>query len=72
MRASTNVKSMAVPRRRAIVGALLCALLAMAAAPGVAQAHGPVAPVASSYLAKIAAVPEGLHAQVVDGESDEA
>jgi len=59
---------MAVPHRRAIVGALLCALLAMAAAPGVAQAHGPVAPVASSYLAKITSVPARLDAKVVDGD----
>ena len=66
MRASTNVKSMACSRRGAC--ALLVALATVATAPATAQAHGPVAPVASSYLAKIGRVPAGLDAQVVDGD----
>jgi hypothetical protein len=36
--------------------------------PAIAQAHGPVAPVASAYLAKIQKVPAGLDAKVVDGD----
>jgi hypothetical protein len=36
--------------------------------PSVAQAHGPVNPLASSYLAQISAVPAGLEAQVIDGD----
>ena len=43
-------------------------LFAMAASPGVAEAHGPVAPVASSYFAKPLQVPPGLEAKVVDGD----
>jgi hypothetical protein len=43
-------------------------LFAMAASPGVAEAHGPVAPVASSYFAKPLQVPRGLDAKVVDGD----
>ncbi len=50
------------------MGALLSALLAFAATPGAALAHGPVAPVASSFLARIGQVPAGLDAKVVDGD----
>lgn len=39
-------------------------LLAM---PALALAHGPVAPVATSYLARVSRVPAGLEAKVVDG-----
>jgi hypothetical protein len=39
----------------------------MAALPGVAAAHGPVAPVATSYLARASSVPAGLQAKVIDG-----
>lgn len=35
--------------------------------PSVAIAHGPVAPVATSYLARVGHVPPGLDAKVVDG-----
>jgi hypothetical protein len=57
-------------RRRATLRA--CAALGatasvLAAAPAPAGAHGPVAPVATSYLARIRAVPTGLEAKVVDG-----
>ncbi len=47
-----------------VVGALICA----AAIPAVAQAHGPVAPVATSYLAKANRVPAGLDVRIVDGD----
>ncbi len=46
------------------LGALLC----LAALAPAAQAHGPIAPVASSYLAKVGRVPAGLEAKVVDGD----
>lgn len=36
--------------------------------PAAAQAHGPIAPVASSYLARVKSVPAGLDAKVVDGD----
>jgi hypothetical protein len=36
--------------------------------PGSASAHGPVAPVALDYLARVRALPAGLDAKVVDGD----
>ena len=44
------------------------AALAWLAFPAAAQAHGPIAPVASDYFAKPLAVPAGLEAKVVDGD----
>ncbi len=41
---------------------------ALLAIPGAALAHGPVAPVASSYLARVGTLPAGLHAKVIDGD----
>lgn len=61
-------KSIASPRRRAKALALFCACVAVGASPCVAEAHGPVAPIASSYLAKVSQVPTGLDANVVDGD----
>jgi hypothetical protein len=55
-------------RRHRLVPALLGTLVCLATIPGVAQAHGPIAPVASSYLAKVSHVPAGLEAKVVDGD----
>ncbi|MGI8630331.1 MAG: hypothetical protein ACR2LV_09260 [Solirubrobacteraceae bacterium] len=57
-------------RRRGRPGALalLCALVGFAAWPGVAGAHGPVAPVASSYLARVNQAPPGTEARVIDGD----
>jgi hypothetical protein len=52
---------------RRAAGTLLVAVLALVSAPGQAAAHGPVAPVATSYLARIGQVPAGLDAKVVDG-----
>jgi hypothetical protein len=54
--------------RRATVTALVGALVALGGFPGVAQAHGPVAPIATSYLARVDRVPAGLDAKVVDGD----
>ena len=42
-------------------------LSVLAAAPPNAAAHGPVAPVATSYLARIKSLPPGLEAKIVDG-----
>ncbi|MGZ4306672.1 MAG: hypothetical protein ACXVSL_17620 [Solirubrobacteraceae bacterium] len=57
-------KSMAGWRALAALGALV----ALAAVPAAAQAHGPIAPIASTYLAKPAQVPPGLAAKTVDGD----
>lgn len=46
---------------------MLVALAVIAAVPDVAAAHGPVAPVATSYLATVSSVPAGIEAQVIDG-----
>jgi hypothetical protein len=53
---------------RLLVPWLLAAVGYVVAFPAVAQAHGPVAPAASSYLAKVSRVPAGLNAKVVDGD----
>jgi hypothetical protein len=42
--------------------------LALAAFPSAARAHGPIAPNATSYLAKVRRAPAGLRAKVVDGD----
>lgn len=47
---------------------LFAATVTLVAAPGAAHAHGPVAPVASSYLARVGRAPAGVHAKVVDGD----
>ena len=54
--------------RRAWLVAMLGLLVALSAFPAAAQAHGPVAPVASSYFAKILERPAGIDAKVVDGD----
>lgn len=48
--------------------ALACVALSAAALPGSADAHGPIAPVASAYLARVASAPPGLEAKAVDGD----
>ena len=61
----------ALPRRTIVpllCSVLAAALLSLVATPGVAQAHGPVAPVASSYLARVGQVPAGVDAKVVDAD----
>ena len=63
-----QAKSMQGVRIRLVVAAIVAVALAAALAPGAASAHGPVAPLASSYLAKVGSVPPGLHAKVVDGD----
>jgi hypothetical protein len=44
------------------------ALTFATAFPGAAEAHGPVAPVALDYLARVTQLPAGLQAKVVDGD----
>jgi len=61
-------KSMGRVRGRKTVLVLLGTLLAAGALPPAAEAHGPVDPVATSYLATITRVPAGLDAKVVDGD----
>jgi hypothetical protein len=46
---------------------VLLSWLMLVWAPATAAAHGPVAPVATSYQARITKLPAGLKAQVVDG-----
>ena len=46
----------------------LAAMVAVVAFPAGAQAHGPVAPIATSYLARIGQVPAGVQAKVIDGD----
>lgn len=50
----------------AVVGAVLG--LASFDGVGVAEAHGPVAPVASSFEARVGGAPAGIDARVVDGD----
>lgn len=61
-----------VPRRAAAVTAslsiVLTAVTLFGVFPGAAAAHGPVAPIASSYLAKVSQAPAGLDAKVIDGD----
>jgi hypothetical protein len=48
--------------------ALSIAGLALALSPSVAQAHGPVAPIATGYLARVGSTPRGFDARVIDGD----
>ncbi len=53
---------------RRVAALLATALGLLALVPAAAQAHGPIDPVASDYLARITSVPAGLRAAVVDGD----
>jgi hypothetical protein len=48
--------------------AAFAAAVCCAAFPGLAQAHGPVAPVATSYLARVSSSPDRLDPKVIDGD----
>ena len=50
----------------ALAAAVMC--LACSAFAGVAEAHGPVAPIATSYRAEVAQLPSGMDAKVIDGD----
>jgi hypothetical protein len=67
-RGGADAKSMNRVRRHTLVLALVAVLVAAGGFPCAAEAHGPVAPLASSYLARVDRVPTGLDAQVVDGD----
>lgn len=54
--------------RRGLVATLLAVALACSLFPATAAAHGPVAPLASDFQARIAAAPAALDAKVVDGD----
>jgi hypothetical protein len=56
------------PRPRMFALMLVAALAAGGLFPGSASAHGPVAPVALDYLARVRDAPAGLDAKVVDGD----
>jgi hypothetical protein len=47
---------------------VLVVIVAALATPAAAAAHGPVDPSASSYLARVAQVPAGVQAKVIDGD----
>lgn len=55
------------PARTAAL-AIGVATVAIGVLPDAAQAHGPIAPAASSYFAKVLGLPPGLDAKVVDGD----
>ena len=59
---------MAAVRLRSAAHLLALLLLALAAFPAAAAAHGPVAPSATDYLATVGHTPAGLRAQVIDGD----
>jgi hypothetical protein len=48
--------------------ALAAAIFMLGLDAQAAGAHGPVAPIASSYLAKVSSLPPGIRAKVVDGD----
>lgn len=52
----------------ALALAVVAACLAAGAFAGVAEAHGPIAPIATSYLAKVGQLPAGVEAKVIDGD----
>ncbi len=56
------------PRPRIAVLVLAGLVAALIGYPAAAQAHGPIAPAASSYFAKVLGLPAGLEAKVVDGD----
>jgi hypothetical protein len=60
-----GVRTVLSPRPALWLGLALTAI--SATLPAAASAHGPVAPVATSYLARISNLPAGVSAAVVDG-----
>jgi hypothetical protein len=55
-------------RPHVVIAALVGTVMVFACLPRAAQAHGPINPSASSFLARITAVPPGLAAKAVDGD----
>ena len=66
--AAATPKSTVGPCGRTAALTFATACLMLAAIPSLAGAHGPVAPIATSYLARIGQLPAGLDAEVVDGD----
>lgn len=63
-----QAKSMTRSRLRTALLVAMVLVGALAALPPAAEAHGPIAPVASHYLARVTSAPPGLDAKVVDGD----
>jgi hypothetical protein len=61
-------KSKRAERRLPTATAMLLTLRATLVVPGAAEAHGPVDPAATSYLARVRQLSAGLDAKVVDGD----
>ncbi|HEY6526647.1 MAG TPA: hypothetical protein VIY10_22870, partial [Solirubrobacteraceae bacterium] len=59
---------MSVWRQRGRWAGALLVIVAVLGMPATAAAHGPVDPAASSYLARVTQVPEGVTVKVVDGD----
>ena len=55
-------------KRRRLPAVLIALAVALGVFPAAAQAHGPIAPAASSYFAKVLELPAGLQAKVIDGD----
>ena len=62
------VKSMVRARGWAVAMIVVGALLDAGGFPSVSWAHGPVAPIASSFQARVTLRPAGLEAKVIDGD----
>ena len=68
MSLSTATKSRISSRRWVAGVAIVLALIVVALAPSAAEAHGPINPSASSFLARPSQVPAGLETKAVDGD----
>jgi hypothetical protein len=64
----TGAKSRLRTLRRLAALSLVGVFAVAGTVPAVASAHGPIAPIASSYLARVGQAPAGLDAQVIDGD----
>lgn len=58
---------LSVAKSRVALASVLAAL-ALVVFPAAAQAHGPINPVASDYVARVGDVPAGLAVQIIDGD----
>ena len=61
-------RSRRIDAARPFITTVLAALAAWALFPSGAAAHGPVAPIATSYLARVSTIPAGVEAKVIDGD----
>ncbi len=66
--ATTKFMRRRVQRLQVLALALVATLGGAGWYPSVASAHGPIAPIATSYEARIARVPPGVEAKVIDGD----